>query len=46
MMQRILELQGLLDNATEENIVIGGGALLAEAGAAGIGSEISLLLCD
>ncbi len=45
-MQRILELQGLLDNATEENIVIGGGALLAEAGGViGMDSALSLLLC-
>lgn len=47
-MQRILELQGLLDNATEENILIGGGALLAEAGGFTTGGEesnVSLLLC-
>lgn len=48
-MQRILELQGLLDINTEENILIGGGALLAEAGGFTTGdgeSTISLLTCD
>ena len=45
-MQRILELQGLLDNATAENILIGGGALLAaEGGGFGEDSGLSLLLC-
>ncbi len=45
-MQRILELQGLLDHATEENVLIGGGALLAEEGGViGMESTLSLLLC-
>ncbi len=45
-MQRILELQGLLDNATEENILIGGSALLAaEEGTIGGESNLSILLC-